>query len=183
MNEVVLQCPAGPAAVHAVAITRGYLGHLEEMYCLNDDLVDFYLKVTTTDDARSLLLRDLGQGSEALKKKVHVFSSHFHTKFIGEEIKRKDTQSHVAAYTRVKRWTRGVNVFSRDFNIVPFVRDLHWVLAVICYPDRLAESLQRKSNRDDSINVDGDDETQPCILLLDSLKTRKSKAVYDHLAI
>ena len=67
MYKVVLQYPAGPASVDTVTITRGDLDRLREKMYLNDNLVDFYLKVTTTDDARSQLLRDLGQGSEALK--------------------------------------------------------------------------------------------------------------------
>ena len=37
-------------------------------------------------------------------------------------------------YDRVKRWTKSVNIFEKDFVIVPINEHSHWFLAVICYP-------------------------------------------------
>lgn len=34
----------------------------------------------------------------------------------------------------MKNWTRNVNIFKKDFLIVPINKDNHWYLAIICYP-------------------------------------------------
>ena len=37
-------------------------------------------------------------------------------------------------YLRVNKWTRNVNLFKKDFLIVPINKNAHWYLAIICYP-------------------------------------------------
>ena len=37
-------------------------------------------------------------------------------------------------YERVRRWTKEVNIFEKDFVIVPINENSHWFVAVICYP-------------------------------------------------
>ena len=37
-------------------------------------------------------------------------------------------------YDRVRRWTKKVNIFEKDFVIVPINEHSHWFVAVICYP-------------------------------------------------
>lgn len=37
-------------------------------------------------------------------------------------------------YLRVKNWTRNVNIFEKDFLIIPINKNNHWYLAIICYP-------------------------------------------------
>ena len=37
-------------------------------------------------------------------------------------------------YERVRRWTKKVNIFEKDFVIVPINEHSHWFVAVICYP-------------------------------------------------
>ena len=37
-------------------------------------------------------------------------------------------------YDRVKRWTKNVNIFEKDFVIVPINQHSHWFVAVICFP-------------------------------------------------
>merc|ERR1712013_789226 len=37
-------------------------------------------------------------------------------------------------YDRVKRWTRKVNIFEKDFVVVPINENYHWYLCIICYP-------------------------------------------------
>ena len=37
-------------------------------------------------------------------------------------------------YERVKRWTKKVNIFEKDFIVVPINDHQHWFVAVICFP-------------------------------------------------
>lgn len=37
-------------------------------------------------------------------------------------------------YARVKRWTKSVNIFEKDFIVVPINEHSHWFVAVICFP-------------------------------------------------
>lgn len=37
-------------------------------------------------------------------------------------------------YDRVKRWTKNVNIFDKDYVIVPINEHSHWFVAVICFP-------------------------------------------------
>lgn len=37
-------------------------------------------------------------------------------------------------HARVKTWTKHVNLFEKDFVIVPINENAHWFLAIICFP-------------------------------------------------
>ena len=69
----VFQYPPGVAANDSVDITRGDLRRLEPDEFLNDNLVDFYLKVIVADARRSPLGEDPAFGDIA--RDVHAFSS------------------------------------------------------------------------------------------------------------
>jgi hypothetical protein len=141
---------------------------------LNDNLVDFHLKVQTTDSKESKLFGGGGGGTkssekkensaaavaaavvdpETLKKDVHVFSSHFYTKLHEEPFDKKSQKTKVllllriiklyislslsaplthaqeAAYERVERWTRGVDIFAKKYVFFPIVENLHWSLVL-----------------------------------------------------
>ncbi|GFH16553.1 ULP_PROTEASE domain-containing protein, partial [Haematococcus lacustris] len=44
-----------------------------------------------------------------------------------------------AAHARVKKWTKNVDLFSKDYVFVPIHEALHWSLALICHPGRWAQ--------------------------------------------
>lgn len=68
----------------------------------------------------------------------------------------------------VKSWTRKVNIFEKDFLIVPINEDLHWYVAVICYPGKLLLDIyDEKANEE----IDDDDDKRPRILVFDSLSS------------
>jgi len=69
----VFQYPPGVEANDSVDITRGDLRRLEPDEFLNDNLVDFYLKVIVADARRSPLGEDPAFGDIA--RDVHAFSS------------------------------------------------------------------------------------------------------------
>lgn len=37
-------------------------------------------------------------------------------------------------HARVKNWTKNVNLFEKDFIIIPINEHCHWFLAIICFP-------------------------------------------------
>lgn len=57
---------------------------------------------------------------------THVFSPHFFTAL------EKCTQEMSAG--ELGRWTKNINLFSKDFIVVPIIEPAHWYLGIICYP-------------------------------------------------
>ena len=82
-------------------VSVGHLDALSGGWFLTDSIVNFYL--TYLD---RLLTVDV-------KSKVHIFSSFFFTKM------------YEKGFDSVKTWTRGVNIFDKDFLIVPVNQSLH----------------------------------------------------------
>lgn len=37
-------------------------------------------------------------------------------------------------HSRVEKWTKNVNLFEKDFVIIPINEQQHWFLAIICFP-------------------------------------------------
>jgi len=46
----------------------------------------------------------------------------------------KKKPSIAYGFTRVKRWTKKVDIFAKEFLLVPICENNHWTLAIICYP-------------------------------------------------
>ena len=42
--------------------------------------------------------------------------------------------AHSPGYLAVAKWTKRVDIFSRDFLVVPINESTHWSVAIICYP-------------------------------------------------
>ena len=42
----------------------------------------------------------------------------------------------------MKRWTRKVNIFEKDFVVVPINENYHWYLCIICYPGQVGEGCK-----------------------------------------
>ncbi|KAK6187615.1 hypothetical protein SNE40_005598 [Patella caerulea] len=126
--EKLLTYPPPPAK-GALTITN------EDLYCLNDGeflndvIIDFYLKY--------LLLEKL---SEKDKQRTHIFSSFFYKRLthrlpkMSESTADINKQPHVKRHSKVKTWTRHVDLFEKDFIIVPINEHSHWFLAIICFP-------------------------------------------------
>lgn len=181
-DEVVLQYPPGVAAVDAVALTAGDVERLEPQEFLNDNIVDFFLKLETVDADLSMLLSP-SLTPTRLRDQVHVFSSHFYTKLHEDRIANRKADQE-KAYDRVERWTRGIDIFTFDFVLVPIVEHLHWSLAVLCHPSRLIDGDDACRGRrkpasavTDLTGDDDDDQPVPCIIFLDSLKMHKPSTV------
>jgi sentrin-specific protease 7 len=93
---------------------------------LNDVIIDFYLKYIHTE-----LIDD------QQRAKSHIFSQFFYKRLTTMN-KEKDNRNQTAAqkrHARVSTWTKNVNLFEKDFIIVPINEQSHWFLAIICFPN------------------------------------------------
>ena len=107
---------------------------------LNDNLIDFTMKTLTFELPEELRVR-LRQRAPAAASHTswqgRFFSSFFRKKVLGDGFEDElppGTTAEArakAAHQRVARWTRGLDVFTKDYLFVPNCGDLHWTLAII----------------------------------------------------
>ncbi|CAL8137418.1 unnamed protein product [Orchesella dallaii] len=94
---------------------------------LNDQIIAFWLEVIQTE-----LLNDND------KKRTFVFDSFFYSKLTEKVKKRTAEKGSMSAaerrHARVKKRTKNVDIFEKDFLIVPINENSHWFIAIICFP-------------------------------------------------
>lgn len=102
-------------------IQREDVDTLKEGEWLNDTMIEFFLQ-RAEDDL-----------PDELRQRAYVFNTFFYGKLqrvLGAAATPK------AAHASVARWTRWVDLFEKDFIVVPIHCRNHWTLAVICFPGR-----------------------------------------------
>jgi len=191
--------PPGADSLDVVTITAGDRERLAPGEYLNDNIVDWYLKVLQSEAPP----RETPSSPDR-RGQVHFFSSHFFTKltkFLARahgSRRRRDVVT--GAYEQVRRWTKNFDLFSKRFVFIPIVEHLHWSLAVVANLDLLeqraveAAARQRGEERvhDEEGTTRGEEEVapatgrQPCIIFLDSLRchapSRVARAIREYLA-
>lgn len=94
---------------------------------LDDAIIDFYAEYL-----RHEML------SAEQRKRTHIFSVFFHNVLTARSSRgRYSTPNLTAAqkrHERVAKWTKDVNIFEKDFLIVPINTRNHWFLAIVCFP-------------------------------------------------
>jgi hypothetical protein len=109
----------------AAVITTKDLDCLEPGEMLNDQTIDFYMKKISEEEF----------SSPEDKERCLVMNSYFYQKLTQKSngtsnmAERKDQ-----AYERVKNWTKSINIFEKDFILIPIHGLMHWSLAIISYP-------------------------------------------------
>ncbi|XP_076820832.1 uncharacterized protein LOC143466105 isoform X1 [Clavelina lepadiformis] len=128
-----------PPAKGGITITN------EDEFCLNDGeflndvIVDFYLKYTILE-----LISDED------RERSHVFSCFFYERLSQPETTKLKSAPNTPSmpqrrHMRVKKWTRNVDLFSKDFIFIPINDAAHWYLAVICFPGAQPSSAKNES--------------------------------------
>jgi len=116
--------PGAIEGVGSVTVTLEDYKTLQVGTFLNDVIIDFYLKYL-----------QYTQFSEQDKNGVHIFTTFWFSRLTSKpspiEARKDPVQRR---YDRVKRWTRKVNIFEKDFVVVPINENYHWYLCIICYP-------------------------------------------------
>lgn len=138
---------------------------LQDGEFLNDTLIDFWLKYRTV----TLLNYEMWQ-------RVHVFSSLFFKAITGSCQTGRNWDRAYEIHKRVERWTKNVDVFSKDILLIPVHRAMHWSLAVVIYPGEYAKMIHNRyvkisPKQGDRKKVDKS--KRPCIALMDSIQTHK----------
>ncbi|XP_049527732.1 sentrin-specific protease 7-like isoform X7 [Dermacentor silvarum] len=131
-NIKLLVYPA-PPKTGGIAVHSADLRCLREGQFLNDVIIDFYLKY--------LLLERL---SEEVRQRTHIFSSFFYPRLTQRLNPRAPGQQGLTPAARrhrnVRTWTRHVDIFAKDFIVVPINQNAHWFLAVLCFPGLVARA-------------------------------------------
>lgn len=108
--------------------TEDYMCLAVDQY-LNDVIIDFYL---------SYLLNEVLSPDE--RSKTHVFSTFFYKRLTTMSTRNRQSDKDVKLtpsqkrHARVKNWTKSVNLFEKDYIIIPINEQSHWFLAIICFP-------------------------------------------------
>ncbi|RWS28765.1 sentrin-specific protease 6-like protein [Leptotrombidium deliense] len=150
-NEIILNYP--PDEVDSITISDYDMNCLQEEQFLNDSILGFYLKYIQKN------LTD-----ESIASKIYIFNTFFYGK-LSKSRKSEDMSRSVAerVYDRVKNWTKCVDIFEKDFLIIPMNKNYHWFLAIVCYPKLVSEGS--KSGWRQTCKR----EHNPCIIYMDSL--------------
>ena len=63
-------------------------------------------------------------------------------------------------FETASKWTRGIDIFAKDFLMIPMCRSLHWSVAVVCFPGVDTQAVP--CSRRNGLSV-------PCILHFNSI--------------
>ncbi|VFQ79846.1 unnamed protein product [Cuscuta campestris] len=133
----------------AVSISKRDFDLLQPDTFVNDTIIDFYI----------MYLKNKIQPEK--RHRYHFFNSFFFRKLADLDKDPSNAFDGKAAFLRVRKWTRKVNLFEKDFVFIPVNYNLHWSLIVICHPGEVAnleaDNLRKLSR-------------VPCILHMDSLR-------------
>ncbi|CAF2992384.1 unnamed protein product [Rotaria sp. Silwood2] len=96
---------------------------LNEGEFLNDNIIDFYLQY--------IYYKKL---SDEDRKRTYLFNSFFYTRLTrkgNDDV--LNTSAAERRYNRVKRWLRDVDIFSKDYLILPINQTTHYYILLIQY--------------------------------------------------
>ncbi|KAL8696545.1 MAG: hypothetical protein Q9201_007607 [Fulgogasparrea decipioides] len=126
------------------------LERLDEGEFLNDNLILFYLRY---------LENKAEQADPTVSRKVYMFNSFFY-----ERLTTTDNGHKGINYEAVRKWTRGVDLFTYDFVVVPVNESAHWYVAIICNLPALQRQLGGFDGEDGHAWPTRDDEISPSSL-------------------
>jgi Ulp1 family protease len=128
--------------LRSIVITKGDLTRIQTGEYLNDTVIDWWLNVIFLRQTRG----------DADRARLHMFSSFLYKKMtlacravkrhggIANDVLEDAKQRE--AYASVQRWTRGVDIFSKEWSFVPINYGLHWSLAIVVNAVELSKALR-----------------------------------------
>ena len=142
-----LRYPEQSPGVTSVTVTSNdYLCLQSEQY-LNDVIIDFYLKYL-----------QVGRWPDnPMLQKTHIFSIYFYNRLTQKtSMATSNIPKGEMMHGNVKKWTKNVNIFEKDFIVIPINECDHWFVVIICFP-ALVGTLTSEARR-------------PIMLVMDSLE-------------
>ncbi|XP_041462697.1 uncharacterized protein LOC121413803 isoform X3 [Lytechinus variegatus] len=117
-----------PPKFGGITVTTEDRDCLEEGEFLNDVIIDFYLKYIVMEKL-----------SDVDRERTHLFSCFFYKRLL-----QQDTRGNISPdlngltpkekrHQKVRKWTRHVDIFAKDFIIIPINDCAHWFVAIICF--------------------------------------------------
>jgi len=151
---------------------RDYLRLAPEEF-MNDSCIDYYLRY---------MQYRLEKEKPEDANRCYFFNSFFYKKLsdkrssdISEETKAlvdsldsltASEQQALRCYDVIKKWTKNVDIFSKDFIFIPIHDHLHWSLMIICHPGATIK-LPLPEGKSQSVSK----EPEAFIIHLDSMKS------------
>ncbi|KAI7731996.1 hypothetical protein M8C21_030184 [Ambrosia artemisiifolia] len=135
--------------VDAVSISKRDVDLLLPDTFVNDTVIDFYIKY----------LKNKIKPED--KHRFHFFNSFFFRKLADPEKGPLHASEGKAAFQRVRKWTRKVNLFEKDYVFIPVNYNYHWSLIVMCHLGEVA------TYKDDDVTKMT---KVPCVLHMDSIR-------------
>nr|XP_027093431.1 probable ubiquitin-like-specific protease 2B isoform X1 [Coffea arabica]XP_027093432.1 probable ubiquitin-like-specific protease 2B isoform X1 [Coffea arabica] len=135
--------------VDAVSVSKRDVDLLQPDTFVNDTIIDFYIKY----------LKDKMPPEK--RQRFHFFNSFFFRKLADLDKYPSGSFDGRAAFLRVRKWTRKVNLFEKDFIFIPVNHSYHWSLLVICHPGEVASFRDEDAQKLARV---------PCILHMDSIR-------------
>ena len=94
------------------------LARLDDDEFLNDNLILFFMRYLETH---------MEKNNPEVYKRMHFFNTYFY-----EALTKTSSGKKTFNYDAVSKWTKNINLFNRDFVVVPVNENLHWYVAIIC---------------------------------------------------
>jgi Ulp1 family protease len=152
-TEIYIVYPIETDASDPINITKGCMKRLNEGEYLNDNLIDYKIKV---------LLEQLKVTNEYKREKIHAFSCQFY-------IKLTEKRNPKEMFEMVARWTKDIDIFELDFLFVPVNIGSHWSLSVIVRPGLILQKNSKELTISSGGSFEEIEDNLPCIMFMDSL--------------
>ena len=161
-TDILCQFPHGQSP--CITVTLRDYKTLELATFLNDTIIDFYL---TWLYARVLPAKQ--------KAAVHIFPTLFFKRLmqvpdnislINSYEKDESLSQAQIRHTRVKGWSKKLNLFAKDMIIFPICEESHWYLVIVIKPGMILPDEEDKCG-----------DKGPFVLVFDSLGVERSRTV------
>ena len=141
------------SVTNSVAVTSNdYLCLQTEQY-LNDVIIDFYLKFL-----------QVGRWPDNIMlQNTYIFSIYFYNRLTMKSNTSAAIPREQLMHNNVKKWTKKVNIFEKDFIVVPINECDHWFVVIVCL---VASSTSAK---------------KPIMIVMDSLEDGLKNTVCNNL--
>ena len=137
VSKTILVYPSPPKK-GGIALTNVDVDCLRPGIYLNDIIIDFYLRYLYEEIL-----------TEEQRARTYIFNSYFYTRLSKRAFgdSRRSESPIERMHSQVKKWTRGIDIFERDYIIIPVNEHSHWFLVIICFAS--------KTEVDDSVDSSG----------------------------
>ncbi|CAN0921165.1 Probable ubiquitin-like-specific protease 2A [Linum grandiflorum] len=136
----------------AVLISTRDLALLQPETFINDTIIDFYVKYLINNKIR-----------QEDQNRFHFFNCFFFRKLADLDEHPPSVCEGEAAFQRVYKWTKKLDLFQKDYLFIPVNYSFHWSLIVICHPGEVAVPKGTYDRREKTAKI-------PCILHMDSIQ-------------